>query len=87
MIVAYAGETGGTLLIPCAVSGNTTATLFSRNQRQIVPSSGDGTHLHIAKRYIGTQAAGVYVLLIEGEGDAQYEDLHILPTQYRVRNR
>lgn len=87
MIVAYAGETGGTIEIASTLSGVLIATIFSRQSRQTIPSSGNGTHVRIAKRYIGVLSAGIYTLLLEGVGNAQYEDLHILPTHYRVRNR
>ncbi len=87
MIVAHAGETGGTIEIASTLSGVISATIFSRQLRQVIPSSGDGTSIRIAKRYTGVLSTGIYVLLLEGDGDAQYEDLHVLPTQYRVRNR
>lgn len=86
MIVVYAGETGGFLEIPCTLSG-TIATVFKQHgQRQTLVASGDGTNVFIAKRYIGILPAGIYTLLIEGDGSAQSEDLHIMPTQYTIRS-
>ncbi len=87
MIIAYTGETGGFIEIACTLSGAIVTLFKQHGQRQTLISSGNGTNLFVAKRYIGILPAGVYTLLIEGEGSAQSEDLHVMPTQYTIRSR